>query len=85
VPPAAEEVEATTLEEVEAFVVLTEVERVVPTEVVLAFEVVLLAFDVVLDVFEVVLDEPPELLTTTPPGPATEVVNEPLSTYTPLK
>jgi hypothetical protein len=26
-----------------------------------------------------------EELTTTPPGPATEVVREPLSTYTPLK
>lgn len=33
----------------------------------------------------VVPPEPPEELTTTPPGPATDVVKDPLSIYTPLK
>ncbi len=37
-----------------------------------------------LDVFDEVAGAAEEL-TTTPPGPATEVVREPLSMYTPLK
>jgi hypothetical protein len=43
------------------------------------------ARDEVRDVVGTVLDTEDEVGTTTPPGPATEVVKDPLSIYTPLK
>lgn len=73
VPPEAADVVAAALEVVVfdvvevvlLFVVLFDVESVVPVEL------------LVVVVFEVLAEE---LLTTTPPGPATEVVSDPLST-----
>jgi hypothetical protein len=78
------------VDDVEAFVLLVEVEAFeLEDEELLLVEVEEEeVFDEV-DDEEVFVDETKVLedeeLTTTPPGPATEVVRESLSTYTPLK